>query len=90
MYAVEWLDVAADELSAIARRADPDTRAAIGPAVRRIGDRLRLIPSVYGEPRSPEGVRFAFGLPLGILYRVEHHPHVVTVLRVWQVHERRK
>jgi hypothetical protein len=83
MYAVDWLQTALDELTALWLAAGSAARQQITLAASQIDARLAEDP--YGQSESREGAnRILIERPLAVTFRVETDATVV-VLHVWYI-----
>lgn len=82
---VTWLDSPAAELFEL--WSDPELRAEVISASRKITSSLELCPNDVGESR-PDNVRIIFEAPLAAIYEVFVGTRQVNVLHLWHYHKR--
>lgn len=82
MSRVRWESRALNELAALWLQADAAQRQAISADSQSIDQSLRNDPANQVESRS-KGRRVFFVPPLGVMFRVEMHAPLVTVLHGW-------
>jgi hypothetical protein len=87
MFRVEWLESALNDLAAVWMMSAPAQREAITAASHAIDLQLSVNPQDRGESR-PHGRRIDFFPPLGVTYKVEFLTQIVSIIHVWQFHQR--
>jgi hypothetical protein len=89
MTTVRWEAEAADELARLWMAGGSVHRRAITLAAHGLDLLVASDPEQQGESRN-EGLRVAFILPLGFLFRVEEDGPTVTVIHVWDCSPRNR
>jgi hypothetical protein len=87
MFTVRWEEQALNELADLWTRADSSQRQAITEASHQIDQQLSDDPENQGESR-PLGCRILFAPPLGVIFHIEQHAPLVSVLHVWRFRQR--